>query len=94
MLSSGMARNDIPPEGLSGSAQERLIGLVLILGGAAGFGVVYLLWLFAPASMPVPPGLPQNLLPLASPLNCILPMTVIGSGLLVLIGLRKLIVGE
>ena len=89
-----MARNDGPSGGLSDSAQERLIGLVLILGGAVGFGVVYLLWLYAPASMPVPPGLPRNLLPLASPLNCILPVTVIGSGLLVLIGLRKLILAD
>ena len=55
--------------------------------------MVYLLWLFAPAAMPAPPGLPRNLLPLASPLNCILPVTVIGSGFLILIGLRKLILG-
>ena len=94
VLSSGMAPNDDPSGGLSGSAQERLIGLFLILGGIVGFGVVYLLWLFAPASMPVPPGLPSNLLPLISPLNCVLPMTVIGSSLLVLIGLRKLILGD
>jgi hypothetical protein len=89
-----MAPNDDRSEGLSGSAQERLIGLLLILGGAVGFGVVYLLWLYAPAAMPAPPGLPRNLLPLASPLNCILPVTVIGSGLLILIGLKKLIVGD
>ena len=89
-----MAPNDDRSEGLSGSAQERLIGLLLILGGAVGFGVVYLLWLYAPAAMPAPPGLPRNLLPLASPLNCILPVTVLGSGFLVLIGLRKLIVGD
>jgi hypothetical protein len=85
---------DEPSEGLSASAQERLIGLGLILCGVAGFGVVFLLWLYAPASMPVPPGLPRNLLPLISPLNCILPMTVIGSGLLVLVGLRKLILAD
>ena len=44
--------------------------------------------------MPVPPGLPRNLLPLVSPLNCILPVTVIGSGLLVLLGIKKLILGD
>jgi hypothetical protein len=89
-----MALNDDESRGLSGSAQERLIGLLLILGGVVGFGIVYLMWLFAPASMPVPPGLPRNLLPLVSPLNCILPLTVVGSGLLVLIGSKKLIVGD
>jgi hypothetical protein len=89
-----MAPNDDPSEGLSGSAQERLIGLLLILGGMAGFGIVYLLWLYAPGAMPAPPGLPRNLLPLVSPLNCILPVTVIGSGLLVLFGLKKLVVGD
>ena len=89
-----MGPNEDRSEGLSGSAQERVIGLLLIVGGVVGFGVVYLLWLLAPDSMPAPPGLPRNLLPLASPLNCILPITVIGSGFLVLIGLRKLIVGD
>ena len=89
-----MAPNDDPSEGLSGSAQERLIGLLLILGGVVGFAVVYLLWRYAPAAMPVPPGLPPNLLPLVSPLNCVLPVTAIGSGLLVLLGLRKLILAD
>lgn len=89
-----MAPNDDRLDGLSGSAQERLIGLLLIVGGIVGFGVVYLLWLFAPAAIPAPPGLPRNLLPLTSPLNCMLPVTAIGSSLLVLLGLRKLIVGD
>ena len=82
------------PTGGSSSAGDRLRGLGLILLGVLGFGVVYLLWLFAPAAMPVPPGLPRNLLPLASPLNCILPITAIGASLLVLIGLKQLIAGE
>jgi len=89
-----MAPNDDRFDGLSNSAQERLIGLLLILAGVVGFGVVYLLWLYAPASIPAPPGLPRNLLPLTSPLNCILPVTVIGSGFLILIGLKKVIVGD
>jgi hypothetical protein len=82
------------PPGQQGYAEERLIGLALILGGVLGFGLVYFMWKFAPASMPVPPGLPRNLLPIASPLNCILPITAIGSSLLVLLGLRRLIFPE
>jgi hypothetical protein len=89
-----MPPHDEPNDGLSGGAQERLIGLLLMLGGGAGFGVVYLLWLYAPASMPVPPGLPRNLLPIASPLNCVLPMTAVGSSLLVLLGFKKLILAD
>jgi hypothetical protein len=89
-----MALNDDQSRGLSGGAQERVIGLLLILGGLVGFGIVFLLWLYAPASMPAPAGMPRNLLPLVSPLNCILPVTVVGSGLLVLVGFKKLIVGE
>ena len=88
----------IPPEQPSDSFQEslgeRLIGLALILGGVIGFGIVFLMWRFAPASMPVPPGLPRDLLPIVSPLNCILPIVAIGSSLLVLIGLKRLVFGE
>ena len=80
--------------GCPAAREERLIGLALIVGGMIGFGVVYVLWLYAPAAMPAPPGLPRNLLPLTSPLNCMLPVTVIGSSLLVLIGLKKLALGE
>jgi hypothetical protein len=89
-----MLPRDERPGGLSGSAQERLLGLGLIVCGLAGFGVVYLLWRYAPASMPTPPGLPSNLLPLASPINCVLPVSLVTSSLLVLIGFRKLILGD
>jgi hypothetical protein len=89
-----MSPRDDPNSGLSGGAQERLTGLLMIVGGVAGFGAVYLLWLYAPAAMPVPPGLPRHLLPLASPLNCVLPLTLIGSCLLVVIGLKKLILAD
>ena len=82
------------PRGGHSSAGDRLIGLGLILVGLLGFGVVYLLWQYAPATMPAPPGLPRGLLPIASPLNCFLPITAIGSSLLVLIGLKRLITGE
>jgi hypothetical protein len=89
-----MIPNDLPDEGLSGGAQDRLIGLALIIGGVLGFGVVYVLWLHAPPAMPAPPGLPRNLLPLASPLNCMLPIAAVGSRLLVLLGLKKLVFGD
>ncbi len=77
-----------------GDLEARLTGLALILGGVIGLAVVYLLWRFAPAAMPAPPGLPRDLLPLTSPLNCMLPVVAIGSSALVLIGLRKLILGD
>jgi len=83
-----------PPGGFRQSLGDRLVGLWLILGGVLGFGLVYLMWKFAPASMPVPPGMPTGLLPIASPLNCVLPVTAIGSSLLVLLGLKRLITGE
>ncbi len=82
------------PHGVSATAGDRLIGLGLIVVGVLGFGLVYLLWQYAPASMPAPPGLPRGLLPIASPLNCFLPITAIGSSLLVLVGLKRLITGE
>jgi hypothetical protein len=89
-----MSPGDEPPRSRQEDLEARLTGLALILGGVVGLGVVYLLWLFAPATMPVPPGMPRNLLPLTSPLNCMLPVVAIGSSALVLIGLRKLILGD
>lgn len=77
-----------------GTLRERLVGLGLIALGVVLFGAVYLLWLFAPAAIPAPAGLPRDLLPLSSPLNCILPVSAVGGSALVLIGLRKLVVGE
>jgi hypothetical protein len=89
-----MTHRDDPPRSFQDSLEARLTGLALILGGCVGLGIVYLLWLFAPATMPAPPGLPRDLLPLTSPLNCMLPVVGIGSSALVLIGLRKLILGD
>jgi hypothetical protein len=89
-----MAPPEDPHSGLSDAVQERLIGLALIACGVLGFGVVYVLWRYAPAAMPAPPGLPRTLLPLLSPLNCMLPVTAVGAGLLVLVGLRKLILAN
>jgi hypothetical protein len=83
-----------PDEPRSDAAQERLIGLALIACGVLGFGVTFLLWRYAPAAMPVPPGLPRTMLPLLSPLTCMLPFAVLGASLLILVGLRKLILGN
>ena len=89
-----MRPDDRPEHGSQSTAGDRLIGLGMILGGLVGLGVVYLLWRFAPASMPVPPGLPRNLLPIVSPLNCVLPLTAIGSTFLVLLGLKRLLIPD
>ena len=89
-----MTPDEQPRDSFQDSLGERLIGLGMILGGVLGLGLVYLMWRFAPASMPVPPGLPRDLLPIASPLNCILPIVAIGSSLLVLFGLKRLVIGE
>jgi hypothetical protein len=89
-----MTPEEQPRDSFQDSLGERLIGLGMILGGLLGFGLVYLMWRYAPASMPVPPGLPRDLLPIASPLNCVLPIVAIGSSLLVLFGLKRLVIGE
>jgi hypothetical protein len=89
-----MARHDEPSPSFRDTLEDRLTGLGLIVGGLIGFGIVYLMWSVAPTSMPVPPGMPSNLLPLASPLNCVLPVVAIGSCFLVLLGLRKLLFPE
>jgi hypothetical protein len=85
---------DDPPGRYRASLGDHLFGLVLIFGGVLGFGLVYVMWRYAPAAMPVPPGLPRTLLPIASPMNCFLPITAIGSSALVLVGLKRLITGE
>ena len=89
-----MIPGDQPPSSFRDTLGDRLIGLAMIVGGLLGFGLVYLLWLYAPAQMPVPPGLPRNLLPIVSPLNCVLPATGVGSALLVLMGLKRMILPE
>ena len=76
---------------LSEAEVERLIGLGLILLGVLCFGLVYLLWRYAPALMPAPANLPRTLLPIASPLNCMLPVAAITASVLVLIGIRRVI---
>lgn len=84
---------DHPPRRPS-SRSERLVGLGLVLAGTGGFGLAYLLWWIVPAAMPAPPGLPGPMLPLLSPLICALPILAVGSAALVLLGLRRLVLGE
>ena len=83
-----------PHDARSDTLHERLVGLGLIFGGMLAFGGVYLIWQLAPVSIPVPPGIPRDLLPLTSPVNCILPISAIGASALVLVGMRKVILGE
>lgn len=82
------------PDAFRDILEDRLTGLGLILGGLVGFGIVYLMWRYAPGDMPVPPGIPRGPLPILSPLNCVLPVVAIGSSFLVLVGLRKLVFPE
>ena len=89
-----VSRDPASDDRRSDALNERLVGLGLILGGLVAFAGVYVLWLIAPAAIPAPPGIPRDLLPLTSPVNCILPISAIGASALVLIGLRKLIMGE
>lgn len=86
-----MTPDDKQPGWERAQAGERLMGLGLIVLGVLCFGLVYLLWRYAPALMPAPANLPRTLLPIASPLNCMLPVAAITASALVLIGLRRLI---
>lgn len=85
-----MTGDDRGPE-LGPVGSSRLVGLGLIALGFVGFGLVYLLWRYAPAAMPAPPGMPAPLLPLLSPLNCVVPLAAILAALLVLLGLQRLL---
>jgi hypothetical protein len=70
---------------------ERLVGLVLILASVAGFGLVYLLWWIGPLSPPAPRGLPPGLVPMLNPVSCLIPGAAIGSCILFLLGVRRLL---
>ena len=75
----------------------RLVGLGLIVLGVASAGVLYGLWLLDQAfglRPPAPPGLPPGLSPVLSPLSCLLPVGAIGSVLLVVEGLRRVVFPE
>ena len=78
--------------------RERLVGLALVLAGLASMGIVYWFWqnranlVLAP---PVPaPGLPRTMMPLASPLDCLMPFAALASAGLVLEGLRRMVFPE
>jgi hypothetical protein len=83
-----------PGGSLTEAIQERLIGVTLIVGGVVGFGAVVLLSRYLPANAVAPSGMPRDLLPLLSPITCLVPISAIGACMLVLIGLRKLIFGS
>ncbi|MGE3273066.1 MAG: hypothetical protein AB7P40_30315 [Chloroflexota bacterium] len=87
-------QDDRPPGYHRAELEERLTGLGLVAGGLLLFGVAYLLWLYMPTSI-VPPGnLPRGVMPIASPLTCMVPVIAIQASVLVLIGLRKLLFAE
>lgn len=72
----------------------RLTGLALILVGFVALGLVLLAWRFQAAyapSIPLPPGMRPDLVPSFSPLACLLPLCAVGSALLVLEGIRRVI---
>jgi hypothetical protein len=78
--------------------RERLVGLALVIAGIASMGVVYWFWQnrshLAPAP-PVPaPGLPRAMMPLASPLDCVMPFAALAAAGLVLEGLRRMVFPE
>ena len=73
---------------------ERLSGLLLIGLSVLGFGLVYLVWRVGPLVPPTPPGLPPGLMPMLSPISCLVPAGAIGSSILLLLGLRKLLFPE
>jgi hypothetical protein len=80
--------------GLNRSAMrsERLVGLLLLLAGAAGLVLIYLMfqggW-FQPTRPVRLPGSRPDSLPALNPLFCLLPLMFLGSIGLALLGLRK-----
>jgi hypothetical protein len=73
---------------------ERLSGLLLIVVGVVGFGLVYLVWLIGPLAPAAPPGIPRGFTSMLSPITCLVPVGAIGSTILILLGLRKLLFPE
>jgi hypothetical protein len=78
--------------------RERLVGLALICAGLASMGVVFLFWQnrhHFVVQPPVPaPGLPPNMMPLASPLDCLMPFAALAATGLVFEGFRRLVFPE
>lgn len=75
---------------------ERLRGLLLILLGCVSLMLIYQAqqhgWL--QLRPPTPPGARPELLPVITPLSCVLPMAAIGALGLCLAGLQKLLGGD
>jgi hypothetical protein len=73
---------------------DRLQGLLLILAGCACLSLIYLAqqngWLHQ-ARPPTPPGVSPDLLPVITPISCILPMAALGALGLCFAGAKKLI---
>jgi|GraSoiStandDraft_4_1057263.scaffolds.fasta_scaffold2791408_1 hypothetical protein len=82
------------PGGGDSRLGDRLIGLALMLASLLGFGLVYLLWLVGPLMPPAPRGLPPGMLPMLSPLSCLVPGAAIGCCALFVLGLRRLLFPE
>jgi hypothetical protein len=72
--------------------RERLQGLLLIVAGCVALLLVHLAqqagWF--QLRPPTPPGLRPELLPVITPLSCLLPMVALGGLGLCLVGLKKL----
>ena len=72
---------------------ERLQGLLLILVGCTLMLLLYLAqqsgWL--QARPPIPAGVRPDLLPVVTPLSCLLPLASLGAVGLCLVGIRKLL---
>ena len=79
------------------NVRGRLVGLGVIALGLTSAAIVYGLWLLDQSyglRAPTPPGFPAGLSPVMSPLSCIVPIGAIGSTLLVLEGVRRVISPE
>lgn len=75
--------------------RERLVGLLLIAAGLASMGVVYWFWQHRTEIIPQPPvpppGLPRGMMPMLSPLDCVVPIAALGATALTIEGFRRLV---
>ena len=75
---------------------ERLQGLLMILAGCAAMVLIWFAqqngWL--QVRPPTPPGVRPELLPVVTPLSCILPMAAIGALGLCVVGVRRIVMPD